>query len=843
MPARRTGAIAPDRRSAVVLFAARASGTTSLTSLASLAVSLTLLLAGMPGCLGPGDFRCRQDQQCGANGACELDGHCSAIDQTCPSRRRFVHAAGAEADSCVGASCGDNPILTLTTGGSHSCLLRQDGGVTCWGRNDDGQLGDGTLTPRSLGVSVSGLHDAIALAAGERHTCAVRRGNTVVCWGADDTGQLGDGGGADRLTPAVVAGITSATAVAAGAGFSCALLADQSAVCWGDDRDGEIGNGATAATPLPPTPVAGLASANSLSAHWQHACAIRDDGTLLCWGNNASGQIGDGTLILRPQPVAVPGLTAVSAVATGLSHTCALAGAQLFCWGSNSLGQLGSDTGADPTMPVPQPTPVPIVTDFVAVAAGAQHTCAVRSGGEVRCWGQNSTGQLGEGSMSSLPAPEPVTGLGNGKRVAAGATFSCAETDDGAVFCWGDNHYGQLGMGNDVVGPHPVAVPVSAGGLCAGGGHTCAVARASTSVATPGLSAFVCWGSDQAGQLGDNNDIDRATPAPIKAPILPMLPMLPMLPGAIAAGAFHTCAVDSSGGLWCWGRGSSGQLGPGHLLDTEFPVEIALPGGVVAATAVATGDTHTCALVSPADGLGGQILCFGDNSDGQLGDGTTTSRATPALATLGSGAGAARVVAVTAGGGHSCALDLAGQIWCWGRGDRGEIGDGAATDQPLPTAIPLPDGVAAVSVSAGGSHTCAVDRAGQLFCWGANDRGQLGTGTPGSDVTAPRLTTNVPPALLVAAGGAHTCVELADRSVACWGANENGQLGDGTTVDRAVPVEVAGASGVVAAGAAHSCASTSDGTVTCWGADTSGQLGDGVTLTLSAPELARLACE
>ncbi len=792
------------------------------------AIAVAAIVGTLPACLGPGDFHCRQDQQCGANGACELDGHCSVVDKTCPSQRRFAHAAGDEADRCVGPSCANNPILTLTTGGSHSCVLRKDQGVTCWGRNDDGQLGDGTLTPRSLGVRVTDLSDAIALAAGERHTCAARKGGAVVCWGADDTGQLGDGGGPDRLIPVTVPGVTGATAVAAGSGFSCAVLADETAVCWGDDRNGEIGNGATAPAPLPPTPVLALSGVGFLSAHWQHACAIESDGTLVCWGNNASGQIGDGTLAVRPQPIAVPGLTNVKAVATGLSHTCAVTGAGLYCWGSNSLGQLG--TGSDPTVAVTRPTAVPIVTDAIAVAAGAQHTCAVRPSGEVRCWGQNNAGQLGEGSMSSLPTPEPVRGLDNGKLVAAGATFSCAETSDGAVFCWGDSHYGQLGMGEDVIEPRPVPVPVSASGVTAGGGQTCAVSRASPNVA----AAFVCWGSDQAGQLGDNSNDDRAAPASIK---------MPLVPGTIAAGGFHTCAIDASAGLWCWGRGQSGQIGPGHLLDTAFPVGVALPSGDEDATAVTAGDTHTCVLVAPSDGLGDEILCFGDNTYGQLGDGTTLSRPTPAVVTLGSGTTAVRASSVTAGGGHTCAVDVAGQVWCWGRGDHGEIGDDASTDQPLPTRIALPGGVAASSLSAGGQHTCAVDPAGDVFCWGANDRGQLGIGATGGNVAAPLLEAKVSPAMLVAAGGAHTCVELADRRVDCWGANESGQLGDGTTTDRALPVEVAGARGAVTAGAAHSCTYGSDGTVTCWGADTSGQLGDGVTLTSSLPELARLVCK
>jgi alpha-tubulin suppressor-like RCC1 family protein len=802
--------------------------------------AVALLALDLPACLGPGDFHCRQSAQCGTNGSCELDGHCSVADASCPSRRRFVHASGAEADACVAASCPGNPILTLSAGGSHSCVLRADGGVSCWGRNDDGQLGDGTFTPRSLGVRVAGLSDALALAAGERHACAVRKDGSVVCWGADDTGQLGDGGGADQLTPVAVSGITDATAVAAGAGFSCALLADGSASCWGDDGDGEIGDGGDAsATPRPPTPVLGLSGALALSAHWQHACALRDDGALLCWGSNATGQLGDGTLTTRTQPVLVPGVQSVSAVTTGLSHTCAAAQGGLYCWGSNSQGQLGTETGGAATTPVTQPTLVPIVSDPIAIAAGAQHSCAVRQSGQVLCWGQNSTGQLGEGSMSSLAEPVPVTGLDTGKLVAAGATFSCAETADGAVFCWGDNHYGQLGTGTDVLEPRPIVVPLDGGGVATGGAHTCAATHtgpsSGASSGTSGASAamIVCWGSDQAGQLGDNSTTDRAAPAQIKLPLTPL---------AIAAGALHTCAIDSATGLWCWGRGSSGQLGPDHLVDTTFPVQVTLPSGDDHVTAVAAGNAHSCVLAPAADGRGGQVLCFGDNSYGQLGDGSTTSRATPAPAPLG-GASPMRALSITAGGDHTCAVDVAGQAWCWGRGDHGESGGGAEIDQPSPLPIALPGGGSVASLSAGGSHTCAIDQAGQIFCWGANDRGQLGTGAPGADVTTPAPVSQIPAALAVSAGAAHTCAELGDQSIYCWGANDSGQLGDGTTSDSASPIEVTGARGAVAAGAAHTCAFGDTSAVACWGADTSGQLGDGVTLTLSAPELARLACE
>jgi alpha-tubulin suppressor-like RCC1 family protein len=791
--------------------------------------ALAFLMALSPGCFGPGDFVCHADAPCGSGAFCESDNHCSTFDATCASYRRYLAAAGDQSNTCVPSSCAANPIVALAAGGSASCLLRQDGGVTCWGRNDDGELGDGTLTPRATGARVPGLDDAIALGAGARHACAVRSDSTVVCWGADDTGQLGDGGGVDQLAPVAVPGVSGATAVVAGAGFSCALLADRTAVCWGDDSDGELGDGAPTATPRGPTPVAGLAGARALAAHWQHACALLTDGTVACWGSNASGQLGDGTTTNRASPVAVPGLGKVVAVATGLSHTCAMSAGGVHCWGSNSQGQIGDGT-SDATTPVTQPTLVQILIDPVAIDAGADHTCVVRVGGQVNCWGQNSSGQLGDGTMSSLPEPFPVTGLANAAQVATGATFSCATTADGAVFCWGDDHYGQLGDGRDVVRPRPSAVAGNADQVTAGGAHSCAISRG----ATAAMDAFVCWGSDQAGQLGDNDDSDRGLPGPIKVDLVPV---------SISAGALHTCAaaVNASSTLWCWGRGSSGQLGPGHMVDTPFPIAVTLPDAAGPATAAAAGAAHSCVLVSPSDGLGGQILCFGDNSYGQLGDGTLTSRPTPAPVTL--GPTAARAAAVTAGNDHTCALDVTGQAWCWGRGDSGQIGDGATSDASAPVAVALPGGLTVAALAAGGAHTCAVDGAGGVWCWGADDRGQLGLGVPGAIVAAPAGVAGITGAATgISAGGAHSCADVSDGSVWCWGANDSGQLGDGTTVDRPTPAKVASATGTVTAGALHTCASAA-GHATCWGADTSGQLGNGATLTISAPELARLACD
>ena len=307
-------------------------------------------------CLGQSDFRCATHAQCGnvtSGSFCEANGRCSVPDADCAlSGRRYVEHAGNDSGACVARACQDNPVAALAAGSTHACLRRLDGTVACWGRNDDGQLGDGTRTPHAIAGAVAGLDDAISIAAGDRHTCAVRMGGSVVCWGADEAGQLGDGGGARRLTPTPVAGVTGARAVAAGDDFSCVLRSNGGVICWGADGAGQLGDGAAGATPQPPMPVAGLPpDVRSIAARGRHACALDDADKVWCWGANDKGQLGDGTTIDRPAPVSVPGLTDIIAVSTGRGHTCAATRNRgLRCWGDNGDAQV---TGSAPTEPAP----------------------------------------------------------------------------------------------------------------------------------------------------------------------------------------------------------------------------------------------------------------------------------------------------------------------------------------------------------------------------------------------------------------------------------------------------------------------------------------------------------
>jgi alpha-tubulin suppressor-like RCC1 family protein len=291
----------------------------------------------------------------------------------------------------------------------------------------------------------------------------------------------------------------------------------------------------------------------------------------------------------------------------------------------------------------------------------------------------------------------------------------------------------------------------------------------------------------------------------------------------LAAGGYpHTCALTSAGGVKCWGNNSFGQLGDGTTLDRTTPVDvIGLTSGVVAVTA-------SCALTSL-----GAVKCWGPNFHGQVGDGTRQHRTTPTqVAGLSSG-----VVAISGRGGHTCALTIAGRLLCWGYGATGQLGTGGTTDRYWPFEVDDP-GTVYTAVTTGGAHTCGLTRAGAVKCWGVNLHGQIGDRTTEirlRPVQAFGLSRGV---AAVIAGDNHTCAIAASGGLKCWGYNQYGAVGDGNAYDRWMPAQVVGLeSGVVAvvAGRAHTCALLSSGRLSCWGYNYYGQLGDGTRINRYTP--------
>ena len=345
--------------------------------------------------------------------------------------------------------------------------------------------------------------------------------------------------------------------------------------------------------------------------------------------------------------------------------------------------------------------------------------------------------------------------------------------------------------------------------IAAGTDFTCAVTTA---------GGAKCWGSGGNGQLGDGNSTSSIVPVDVAG--------LTSGVASIATSTYHTCAVTTTGGAKCWGLGINGQLGGGTTSASPVPVDVAgLTSGVAS---ISVSGSHTCAVTSS-----GGAKCWGSNLWGKLGDGTTTASSIPVnVAGLTSG-----VASIAVGAGHSCAVTSSGGAKCWGNGSDGRLGNSGTTNSYVPVDVTgLNSGVARIAL--GPSYTCAVTSSGGAKCWGSNLWGKLGDGTTTASsipVNVAGLTSGV---ANLKAGASHACAVTTSGGAKCWGKGTSGQLGNGDTTTSYTPVDVAGLSSGVAsltAGGDHSCAVTNSGVTKCWGVGTLGQLGNGGTASSSTP--------
>ncbi len=556
-----------------------------------------------------------------------------------------------------------------------------------------------------------------------------------------------------------------------------------------------------------------IAQQISAGGQSRHACAIVNGGAQ-CWGYNYDGQLGDGGFLDRTEPGPVYGLqTGVTAIVVGGYHTCAIVNGGVKCWGRNPDGELGNGGLDDSAIPVAVQG---LTSGVIAISAGLYHTCAVVSGGTVRCWGWNSNGQLGNGTINATNTGAPVTvsNIASGATMLASAGYHTCAIVSGGVQCWGYNAYGELANGA-IADSH---VPVAASGLSSGviaiaSGlfHTCAIISGGT---------VRCWGGNGNGELGNNTLIATNGSAPVT------VSGISSGTTAIAAGGYHTCAVVS-GAAKCWGYNMFGQLGIGSLVDSLVPA--AVSGMTTGVTSITASLSDSCALVTIAGKI--EVKCWGINLDGEVGLGDHVYQTTPvAVSGLASGASALASSAVSL---HNCAV-VSGAAQCWGDNEAGELGNGSIIDSSIPVAVNgLTAGV--TGIATGGYHSCAVV-GGAAKCWGNNGNGQLGNGTVTGSTTP--ITAIASGVTAITAGYAYTCA-IVSGGVKCWGANSNGELGNGSISENHSPVSVSGLSATVvtiSSGVAHTCAVLQTGKIQCWGYNSNGQLGNGSnTSTLATP--------
>lgn len=317
--------------------------------------------------------------------------------------------AGARSPALVPQEVpGINDAVQLASGLSHSCVVHRNGAVSCWGLNSFGQLGDATENRSSSPVDVIGVTDAVSVACGTSFTCALLKGGTVSCWGANYSGQLGDGTKIDRPTAAAVSQLSGVSALAAAENHACAIVTGGTVKCWGKNADGQLGNGSTVES-LAPTPLASLANVAQIVAASRFTCARLASGQVNCWGTNESGQLGTGSANMAPNPS--PAITNVAdavSIWVGYDHACAARRTgDVVCWGAAGSGQVGSGSvPADAS--IPRPTAVVGVSGALDVSTGGDHSCATTRTGAVFCWGNNVFGQVGDGTTQRAYAAVPV---------------------------------------------------------------------------------------------------------------------------------------------------------------------------------------------------------------------------------------------------------------------------------------------------------------------------------------------------------------------------------------------------------------------------------------------------
>lgn len=602
------------------------------------------------------------------------------------------NAGTSSSTTQVSVSGEPSGITQIAAGGNTTCVLAA-GAVWCWGDNASGQSGGSVGGTKTTPAQVPGITTAVHISVGLAHACAALADGTVRCWGSDSIRQLGDNLRVNTGTPVTAAGVTGAIEVSAGDEHSCALTSGGTVYCWGNNANDRLAIGA-ALNGSVPSLVNGATGGIHLSSSGIADCIVKSGGTLACWGRGTSGQIGSGSTKAWYTTA-----TAVTTTLTGFANIsggggsffCAKNAFGIACWGDDNYGELGKGTvalRATPTNISSAPSAA-----ISSISAGDLSTCLV-AGGVPYCFGNNNSGEMGDGTDQQRRAPKAISSITTATEVGVGSAHACVVLSSGALSCWGSNTFGQLGDGGTTAATTPVtSAATGVAHVGAGTAHTC-VQKTNGSVQ--------CWGQGAQGQLGNGAGAQSNTPVtPVAANVIDL-----------GVGQRHTCVVLSGGAVQCWGFNNVSQVGDGTTTNQLSPVAVAgLPS---AAAKVSAGQSHTCVVLAA-----GTAYCWGDNTLGQLGDSTFTSSPTPVQVS-----GLTGATDIMTWGSTTCALK-GNALYCWGQNTRGQVGNGTIVNVSTPYSHVGLNAFVAV----GGRHTCAVRTNNSTRCWGYNDYGQVGDNT------------------------------------------------------------------------------------------------------------------
>lgn len=745
---------------------------------------------------------------------------------------------------------GGQPFGMVSAGESHSLAVSSDGAVWAWGAAWGLGQGAGSMQDSRVPKRVDALWNAgvrITQVSARDHSLAVASDGSLWAWGINSFGELGDGSRLSSAAPKRVDGLWNAgvrvTQVSVGESYTVAVSSDGAVWAWGLGTSGQLGDG-DSDTHIVSSPRrvdvlwdSGV-RVSQISAGASHVLAVASDGSLWAWGGNASGQFGDGTNISSPTPKRLDalwgsGVRVVQASAGKSSSTAVDSDGAVWTWGYGSSGLLGRGQLASSSV---VPKRVDALWDQgvrgTQATMNEQHAMVVASDGSVWSWGYGSQGRLGDGELAPHIAfvPKRIDALWNAgtrmTQVSAGSGHSLAVASDGTLWSWGSAGLsGKLGTGTTTSQALPGLI----------GGRTFAQVSAGTShsLAVDSRGEVWAWGSGASGELGNGGSEGSPVPVPVSATWGDGVSIT-----QVSAGTAYSLALDSAGSVWIWGSGSLHDLGGGIGVDSAIPVRV-MPiwGESVVFSQVSAGKSHALALDST-----GSLWAWGRDTAHQLGLGHASTGLQPDRVQKEWPSGVT-ITQMSAGGEHSLAVDSRGVMWAWGRGRDGQLGvDVQVSEVPIQISVGSPPGAIITQVSAGAKHSLAIDSHGSVWAWGRRGNGALGNGgynssnvpvpvipTWGSDVTITQ----------VSAGDSHSMA--LDSRGQIWGWGGGSRAGSSAVAPKPVRMSTASEQGVtvlqISAGASHWAAVDSRGSAWAWGQGDDGRLGDGDGAYRSTPVL------
>ncbi|WP_413584874.1 hypothetical protein [Bdellovibrio sp. HCB274] len=619
------------------------------------------------------------------------------------------------------------------------------------------------------------------VSAGGSNTCGITKKDELKCWGFNDDGQMANGTTVNSPTPILIDAGTSYKEVTASSGTQhiCAITTAGVLKCWGRNTAGSLGTGNLASSNVPLIIDAGETYA-SITAGYAFTCGVTTSGVLKCWGLASS--LGNGSATDQLSPVVIDAGTSYSSVSAGGSTACAIVSGtgQLKCWGANSNGQVGNGT----TTAAPNQVIIDSATAYQSVSSGTSHTCGITTAGVLKCWGVGIA--VGQSASSSTPIV-----VNNGvtySKVAAGRTRSCAITSTGVMKCWGSGLDGQSGsnMTPTVYDSGVLYSEVSSG-------------LASCGITSAGL--LNCWGvgtgATDRGVKGDGTGTAHASLLKVSLPST-------VTTAAVSAGMDSACALTSTGAVYCWGEDQNII----ESIYTDRPAPVPLDIGT-AYLSISVGG-GACGITST-----NSLKCWGRTATwGVLGNGTAVGSQYPVVVDSG-----VSYKKVSVSSNHACAITTAGLLKCWGTNTSGKLGNGNSIAQLSPVVI---DGTETYNeISAGSTHTCGITTSKVLKCWGQNNNGQLGDNTTTGKNTPTIIDTGVNYIAVATPRyqGSHTCAITEGNTLKCWGGNSNYQVGDNTNTTRIFPITIDGSSSYqsVSVSDGASCGVLTNGQAKCWG--------------------------